>query len=141
MERHGYNEDGDDTWSYIKWRGIIASATRGKRGQQFFRDLVAALDAMPQKRLVRGELQDTECEVCALGALGQHKHLAMDQVDTEDWEKLGQLFGVAEQLTREVMYWNDQSGQTPEQRWNIVREWAARQIVPTDGELSGATER
>lgn len=48
MSRSGYSNDGENI---AMWRGQVASAIRGKRGQAFLRELVEALDAMPEKRL------------------------------------------------------------------------------------------
>lgn len=127
VSRHGYSDGGDNV---AMWRGIIASATRGKRGQAFFRSLVEALDGMADKRLVEGELENAEGSVCALGCLGKARGLAIGSVDTEDWDKLGELFDIAPQLAQEVMYVNDDSWRvtTPEERWRSVRAWAGRQI-------------
>lgn len=134
MSRHGYT---DDCENLAMWRGVIASATRGKRGQAFFRALLGALDAMPEKRLVVGELQTEEGAVCALGCLGKARGIDLTSVDTEDWGKLGELFSIAPQLAQEVMYVNDDSRRvtTPEERWTAVRGWAARQIRPLASEL------
>ncbi len=55
MSRSGYSEDGDQ-WQMIKWRGAVASAFRGRRGQAFLREMRDALDALPVKRLLRDEL-------------------------------------------------------------------------------------
>jgi hypothetical protein len=119
------------------WRGVIMSATRGKRGQAFFRALVEALDAMPDKRLVAGELETEEGSVCALGCLGKHRGIAIGSVDTEDWDKLGELFDIAPQLAQEVMHVNDERGQqSPEDRWRAVRHWAARKISLLESELA-----
>jgi hypothetical protein len=144
MSRHGYIDGGfDDNESrarWIAWRGVIASATRGKRGQRFFRELLAALDAMPEKRLVEGELE-ADGENCALGVLGKAKGVALDAVDTYDEQQLGELFDIARQLSQEVMYVNDddvgrrRNSETPEQRWQRVRDWVAGQIVVTADEL------
>jgi hypothetical protein len=149
MSRHGYTDGGfDDDVSrarWIAWRGVIASATRGKRGQQFFRELLAALDAMPEKRLVEGELE-ADGENCALGVLGKAKGLDLDAVDTYDEQQLGTLFDIAGQLAQEVMYENDEY-QEPSiyppipddikaaRRWQHVRDWVAGQIVVTADEL------
>ena len=43
-------------WSLIRYRGAVKSAIRGKRGQAFLREMLAALDAMPEKRLSAGAL-------------------------------------------------------------------------------------
>lgn len=44
MGRHGYTDD-SSTWDYIRWRGQVASSVRGKRGQEFLKELVDSLDA------------------------------------------------------------------------------------------------
>jgi hypothetical protein len=145
MSRSGYQDyaDYDDSaLSLGRWRGIINSATRGKRGQVFFRELVAALDALPEKRLIKNDLQSDE-GVCALGCLGRAKGLDMSDLDVEamaedyDFSKLGEAFNIAEQLSQEVMWVNDERNRadTPEQRWQHVRDWAARRICPTEAEL------
>lgn len=56
MSRSGYYDDTDDPLVIGRWRAQVASSTRGKRGQRLLRDMLAALDAMPEKRLVSGVL-------------------------------------------------------------------------------------
>jgi hypothetical protein len=131
MSRHGYSDNYDGTSNV--WRGVIASATRGKRGQTFFRALVAALDAMPEKRLIRSELEDREGAVCALGCLAKAKGAALDPDDTYEWDKLGKVFDIAPQLAQETMYINDEWGRhcSPEERWQKVRAWAAGELRGT----------
>lgn len=81
MSRSGYSDD-IDNWQMIKWRGMVASATRGKRGQKFFRDLLEALDVMPVKELIDSELEK-DGDVCAIGSLGKHRCIDMDKIDPE----------------------------------------------------------
>lgn len=57
MSRAGYCDDIEDPLELGRWRAQVRSATRGKRGQKLLRDLLAALDAMPEKRLVADELE------------------------------------------------------------------------------------
>lgn len=125
MSRSGYSEDCDDTLMYGRWRGVVASATRGKRGQLFFRDLVSALEEMPEKRLITDELIK-EGEVCALGALGKKRGLKMDSIDPEDYEVVAENFDIAAPLAQEVVYENDESeiNETPEERWTRMHKWA-----------------
>lgn len=139
MGRHGYNEDCyEDHLQLGRWRGVIASATRGKRGQAFFRDLVEALDAMPVKELIRGDLENEEGAVCALGALGRHQGKDLSAIDIEtceedyDWSPLGNVFDVAGPLTQEVMWENDEyyRDQSPAERWTRMRSWAIDQLLP-----------
>jgi hypothetical protein len=134
MSRSGY-VDGDDydQWATIKWRGVVASATRGKRGQQFFRDLLAALDAMPVKELIRDELETETGAVCAIGALGKARGVDMKGLDPEDSERVSATFDIARQLACEVVYMNDEAeyrSETPSQRWERMRAWVASQIKP-----------
>ncbi len=148
MSRCGYNEDGgDDDLALGRWRGQISSALRGKRGQRFLRDLVAALDAMPVKELVSGELETQEGAVCALGCLAKHQEKSVkvsQDWDESDWDKLGEAFNIAPQLAQEVMWINDDdNGRNyyrrvdPDnaKRWRDVREWATRNIRLTSEEL------
>lgn len=135
MSRSGYSDD-TDQWDLIRWRGAVTSAIRGKRGQQFFRDLLAALDAMPEKRLIADELETPEGNVCAIGALGKARGVDMREIDPENYDRVANVFGIAAPLAQEVVYMNDEGGswkETPEQRFYRVRGWVARQIktVPT----------
>lgn len=135
MSRSGYTEyfDGgqEEIWAHIRWRGQVTSAIRGKRGQQFFRDLVAALDAMPDKRLIAGELEQDGC-VCAIGSVGKMRGVDMSGLDPDDAETVADTFDIAHQLAREVVWENDEGGwwkETPERRWSRMRAWAERQIT------------
>jgi len=130
MSRSGYSDDIDDPWTWIMWRGRVSSAIRGKRGQEFFKALIAALDAMPEKRLIADELEHNG-EVCALGCLGKQRGFALDGVDPDDHRKLSEMFNIAPSLVAEVEYMNDEHGQTPELRWSIVRKWAEKQLIVT----------
>ena len=110
------------------YRGAVASATRGKRGQQLLRELLAVLDAMPEKRLIAHELESGG-EVCALGALGRQRGLDMKKLDPEYAEQCAEAFGIAPALLREIVYMNDDYGKTPEHRYALMREWVASQIT------------
>lgn len=129
MSRSGYCDDLDD-WDMIRWRGQVASATRGKRGQAFLVDLLAALDAMPEKYLIAEELQAANGEVCALGALGLKRGIDMTQIDPGEYDVVSAIFGIAEQLAREVAYMNDEyyDNETPEERFVKMRQWVLGQI-------------
>ena len=125
MSRSGYYE-GECAWQWIMWRGRVASAVRGKRGQKLLRDMREALDAMIEKRLSANELETASGEVCALGAVGRLRGLPIDLIDNEDWADLSERFDVAECLAREVMYENDEGSvgyETPEERWQRMSRW------------------
>lgn len=134
MSRHGYSDD-IDQWELIKWRGQVTSAIRGKRGQRLLIDLVQALDAMPEKVLIAEKLidHDDDDAVCALGAVGVKRGIAMEQLDPQEYGSVAEVFDIAEQLAREITFVNDEwgySNETPQQRWERVRAWAISHIQP-----------
>lgn len=130
MGRSGYSDDCDSEWGLIRWRGQVASAIRGKRGQAFLRELADALDAMPLKRLIANEFWNGEA--CALGVLAERRDIDPITVDVDDYDRLATLFSVAHQLIQEIEYENDEAAawmrETPEQRWTRMREWTAKHI-------------
>lgn len=137
MSRSGYNEDfgSDGDYPLALYRGTVERAAKGKRGQRFFRDLINALDAMPEKRLIKNSLVEAD-GVCALGAVAQKRSIDVSAIDTEDYEHHQQLSGmldIAWQLVAEVEYMNDEMWQigreTPEQRWERMRHWAESNLV------------
>lgn len=160
MSRSGYSDDfgDDDPLALGRYRAQVNSAIRGKRGQALLRELLVALDAMPDKRLVAGELE-ADGQFCALGVVGQARGLSLTAIDTYDVEALGAKFNIAEQLAREIMWVNDDhvsdtrwveveicgplqrwkdrfaSVRAPNEsagadRWNEVRNWVASHIAP-----------
>lgn len=137
MGRSGYTEDGDDEYNQAGlWQANVRRATTGRRGQKFFRALLEALDALPKKELVEGELEDENGAVCALGAFRVAKGLSLDRAIAEsDWDALGKAFAAAPLLMREVMFQNDDDfgehpGETPGKRFERMRAWVAKQILP-----------
>lgn len=153
MSRSGYS-DSCDGWDLIRWRGQVKSAIRGKRGQAFLRELIAALDAMPEKRLVKQEFE-ADGEVCTLGCIARVRGLDMSKFDPEDGSvgyDIGAALGIAQQLAREIMYENDDfvvwdpikgrlrdDALEAERRWKYMRDWVAKQIIVTPEE-AGAVE-
>jgi hypothetical protein len=135
MSRSGYDEGYDcDTWDLIRWRGAVASAIRGKRGQAFLRELIEALDALPEPRLIADSLQCSD-GVCALGAVALKRRLDTNPIEGQDRDVIAAAFDIAEALAAEVMYENDEvepyrSRDTPEDRFQRVRKWAVSKLRP-----------
>lgn len=145
MSRSGYSEDnGDfDELARGRWRGMVASSIRGKRGQAFLREMLGALDAMPEKRLIGHDLV-REGEVCAIGTVGLKRGLEMSEIDVEDYDYISGLFGIAAPLVQEIEYENDEGGrhnETPEQRWVRIRSWVARLIKSEPAKALGAADK
>lgn len=141
MSRSGYVDDFDDYRDLAMWRGQVASAIRGKRGQAFLHELQQALDAMPTKRLIAHELKrDAPAfippefatpNVCALGAVGMRRGVELSALDPEDYDKLAEVFGIAHQLVQEIEWLNDEwwGCDSLEQRWQRVRDWCVANMV------------
>lgn len=133
MSRSGLSEDdGEDVLQFGRWRGATLSAIRGKRGQAFLRELLTALDAMPDKQLIHGELQTPEGQVCAIGCLGAARGLDMAKLDVYDYEAIAKTLGINEKLVQEVEWINDEWGHGPEggaARWRMVRKWVVEQLT------------
>jgi len=130
VSRSGY-DDGINQWDLIRWRGAVASAIRGKRGQALLRELLGELDSMPEsnRRLIGGLLEEGG-EVCALGAVGRRRGVDMGGIDEQDPEQVAAAFRVSEALVREITNENDDGPlrETPEQRWQRMREWVIRRL-------------
>lgn len=133
MSRSNYSDDCEDQAALNCWRGAVRSAARGARGQALLRELLAGMDAMPEKRLIAHELVQDGC-FCALGVVGQARGLDMSALDPEDAESVAKAFNIADALAREIVYMNDEScawqgKETPEQRFTRMRKWVESQIT------------
>lgn len=133
MSRSGYSGD-IDNWALIKWRGQVASAIRGKRGQRLLRELLEALDAMPVKELIANELQAADGSYCALGVVGAKRGIDLAAIDPDEPTDVAAAFDIAQQLACEIAEINDMAyGCSPGTRWREVRAWVAAQIKePTE---------
>ncbi len=128
MSRSGYSDD-LDSWDLIRWRGAVASAIRGKRGQAFLREMAAALDSLPDKMLIAGELQDAEGAVCAIGSVGRARGCPMAGIDPDDRYGIAKLFDIPRALACEIMYENDDyRSETPQSRFARIRKWVDENI-------------
>lgn len=87
--RLNYTEEEDFPGQFALWQGNCRRSMRSKAGQAALKRLEAALLAMPEKRLIRGKLVDSQQQVCALGALAkaEGKLPEPDQrEDHDDWD-------------------------------------------------------
>lgn len=128
MSRSGYSDELDN-WDLIRWRGAVASAIRGRRGQAFLRELADAMDAMPQKRLIAEELE-ADGEYCALGVVAAKRGLDIEHFDPYDYDKIAEAMSIPKALVCEIEYENDEWGRhhTPEERWERMRQWVESQL-------------
>lgn len=138
MSRSGYGDDLDNG-DLIRWRGQVASATRGKRGQKMLRDMLAAFDAMPDHYLLSGVLVAPDGECCALGAVLVHRGIVAEadaamapEYFGLDNDLISDLLDVSECLVREVENENDEGAyqETGAERWTRMRAWVAARIRP-----------
>ena len=135
MSRAGFGDD-DGTYPYELWERTVENAINGKRGQKFLHELIAALDALPEKKLISYRLRDDTGAVCALGAVCARKQIdtaPLEPGEDEEylhWPPLAGALNISETLVRVVEHENDEADEwcdrklTPEGRWQHVRDWA-----------------
>lgn len=144
MSRSGYTDECDEDWQAAMWRGAVASAIRGRRGQRLLRDLAEGMDAMPVKCLIQGALEESG-EVCALGVVGVKRGIDLaaladdEEADGANNDKIAEAFDVALALACEIQYVNDEGAheeykrpenrETPAERWSRVRKWVAENLL------------
>lgn len=143
MSRSGYSEDCDEHWQFAMWRGTVTRAINGKRGQAFLKEMLAAMDALPVKRLAAHELEAPDLipcshwglfettSVCAIGAVGKARGVDMTDLDPEDSDTVSGKLNISRALACEVVFMNDEAGsykETPEARFERVRAWVQSQI-------------
>src|SRR5688500_3217957 len=106
MSRSGYDEGDCD---YLElYRGTVERAIKGKRGQAFLRELAAAMDAMPEKVLVEGELIDESGCCCAIGVVCKSRQLDVSKIDAYEPRWVGKAVGIATSMAAEIAHMNDE---------------------------------
>jgi len=126
------------------WRGAVARAIRGRRGQSFLHELRDAIEEMTNKRLIADELVQAveicgvdgdplvaRVEACALGIVALRRGMDTSKINFEDYDNIHAPFGIANALAREIIWENDESlphPKTPEERWRKVRWWVEANI-------------
>lgn len=131
MSRSGYIE-GSDCEHINLYRATVWRTIHGKRGQAFLKELAAAMDAMPEKRLIREELVTHAGECCTIGVVCKSRALDTSKVDIDEADMVGKLVGISTALAAKIEFLNDEDGpanETPEQRWVRMRNWVAEQIM------------
>jgi hypothetical protein len=125
MSRSGYSDD-LDMGELALYRGNVASAIRGKRGQSFLRELASAMDAMPVKELIAGQLINEQGQCCAIGTVFKARGTDVSDIDYEEPACVGDAAGIAWQLAAEIEFENDEriwKPETPAERWQRMRKW------------------
>lgn len=144
MSRSGYSDDLEQ-WSLIRWRGAVASAIRGRRGQAFLREMLESFDALPDKSLTANELQ-IDGEVCAMGAVGLKRGIDMSKIDPYDRDQVAEVFGISPAMASEIANENDEGTwqyrtETPQQRWERMREWVVKNLKTSPSSTEGDSSK
>jgi len=110
MSRIGYiySEDEDYPGQFGLWQANCSRSLKGKAGQAALRELEKALLALPKKRLIAGELENAQGEVCAVGALKKYRGTTETQASpTYDMEGVGRELGMPRLVAWKVVAVND----------------------------------
>lgn len=150
-----FNDDYSDcAMPHELWRANVDRALRGKRGQKALRELRDVLWALPEKRLIEGNLcevtyddedRPTRVEFCAVGALVFHKRVAAGEAteavlvdmtrynDEDEWFTVeqGKDVGLTFTLAWELAQRNDETwgDLAPEVRYLKYLAWVESQII------------
>lgn len=132
MSRSGYT---DDCWGWdlIRWRGAVAAAIRGKRGQAFILEMWRAMNDLPEHKLIANSLVEKDGTVCAMGAVGRARGLDLSKVDPENGDHVAEVFGIPPALAKEIAFLNDEElgpKETPEVRFERMKKWAENNLKP-----------
>lgn len=138
--RIGYSEDEDFPGQFELWQANCQRSLGGSAGQNTLRELEQALIALPEKRLIAGELENAEGEVCAIGALAKHRGLTSADIhaDPEEMEEVGIELGMPRLVAWKIVEVNDvELGErkyripyTPEERYELMLSWVRGRIRP-----------
>ena len=132
MSRSGYSDDCEQ-WDLIRWRGAVASAIRGKRGQAFLLEMWKAMTTLPEPKLIANSLVEKDGAVCALGSVARARGLDLSNIDPEDGDGMGTVFGIPDALAKEIMFLNDDwRTETPEARFARMKKWIETELRPVE---------
>jgi len=131
--------ESDDPLDWGRYEAAKRSTLRGRRGQAFLRELIAALDALPRPELSAGALGNrrTGC-VCALGAVALAQGDSFEDLakDNGNWspEDAADWYGISPTLANEIIGANDDwrdgnSLDVRRSRWRHVRAWAVANLI------------
>jgi hypothetical protein len=140
MSRSGYSYDCDNLQLY---RGTVERAIKGQRGQAFLRELATAMDAMPEKILIEGDLIDETGCCCAIGVVCKSRNIDVSKIDPYEPGHVGKVVGISQSMAAEIAYMNDEYArhpETPSDRWTRVRKWVAENLI-ADALLSARKEK
>lgn len=106
--RVDWTDEEDYTGQFALWDANCRRSIRGKAGQQALREFETALLALPEKRLIRGALVNSDGDVCAIGCYGRYKGLDLSKFDPEyDSDDVGIAAGMPRLLAWSVVALND----------------------------------
>lgn len=146
--RLNYTDDEDFPGQFGLFQGNCARSVASKAGQAALKRLEAALLALPEKRLIREELQDYDGNVCALGALARQEgvlpdvHADDNDADPDEFGRTVLMFPrlvawkVVEQndvMNEDEHGWAEGPTLPPERGWPYrAGIWTRREITPEE---------
>jgi hypothetical protein len=140
-----------DMWGYVRYRGALRNAIKGKRGQAFLKELLEAIEALPEKKLAVGAFRDRDGCASALGALALKRGHSPDELAGFHYmtpDQLARFFGIQPVLIRHIVHMHDveipficayrhnnitleieDDEETRAEAWRDMHNWLNRSIV------------
>ena len=127
MTRSNYTDDCEHLGLY---RASVDRALGGKRGQLFLREMAEAMDAMPVKALIHGEIVGDDGGCCAIGSVCLARGMETNSIHYDCPSSVGRAMGIARSMAAEIVYMNDEWVETEstERRWVRMRRWVQEKI-------------
>ena len=133
MNRSGYVQQTEaNRKDYKEWRGRIKTLLCYSSVQALLGKLAQALDDMPVKELIAGELISGSGQVCAIGALCQSQgitHTQVKDIKLDDVHEIAALIQAPYEIVAEIEAINDEKfarDPSPAYRWRRVRDWVEK---------------
>jgi len=106
----------------------LERSINSKRGQAFLRELILALNALPEKILIYGDFENSD-GYCVMGACLKYRNLNVREIDDSN-EGLGSIFNIHTEFIEKVIDVNDSPRiiETQTKRWHRVRDWAVSNL-------------
>jgi len=123
-----------DNWSYICFAGALRKTIDGKRGQEFLKKFRDILAAMPEKKLINGEITNGRGCFCALGAALHANGVEVKEGGFgggEDYHSISTALGISPTLATQIAFVNDEVGSyysNDYERFRAVEKWVNENI-------------
>ena len=111
----------------------LRRAIEGKKGQEFLKKLLAALDAMELKELHTDDFKNKNGGLCAIGCYANHFKIRVDDLYSDDAFSISKRLGISKTLAFKIIFQNDENLVNDEMRIDFLLVGPVRPRFPEWG--------